>query len=190
MMKYCRILKKLSFSQSGFTLIELIVGIFLSAVIFGGITATLLQIFHITESNNAHLLAVAQVQNAVYSINQDIQSAQSVSANGNYSFPLTLTLKSWDADKTIPQLTCTIVYSIDQQGNLTRAYSDTGGNSNTKIVARYISLSSADSNCSYNSSSHILTVQLTVIVNINNSNKKVEETRKVQIIPRPDLIAG
>ena len=60
MMKYCRICEKLSFSQSGFTLIELIVGIFLSAVIFGGITATLLQIFHITESNNAHLLAVAQ----------------------------------------------------------------------------------------------------------------------------------
>ena len=188
MMKCSSVLKKFTCNQGGYTLIVMIVGILLSAVIFGGVTATLLQIFHLTESNNTHILAVAQVQNAVYSINQDIQSAQNVSASSNTSFPLTLTLKSWDADKTIAQLTCTIVYSIDQQGNLIRAYSDTGGGANTKIVGRYFSLSSSDNSCSYNYSSHILTVQLTVIV--NNGAKKVEETRKVQIIPRPNLIAG
>lgn len=182
-MKRLIMLKKLHSEQSGFTILELIVALAILGVIYEGLAATFPQILSINDANNAHIIAVSQVQNAIDNINGDIQMAQTITATGNTRFPMVLSWVSWNADKTVPQLNCSLTYSIDGQGNMQRQYVDSGGGSSSKIVARYISSLTADSGCSYDSTNHKLSLHLTAIVSFGS--KTARETRELSIIPRP-----
>jgi prepilin-type N-terminal cleavage/methylation domain-containing protein len=181
-MRLFSILKRLR-NQSGFTLIELLVALCISGLLVGGVSGLVPQITRMNDLSNAQIMAVTQVENAISYINQDSQMAQSISATANSHFPLVLTWKSWETDKTQPQITSTVTYTVDAQGNFQRQYSDTSGASSTRSVAQHISNNTSDTNCSYDTSSHKLTLQLTA--SVTAGSKTATEVRKVQIIPRP-----
>jgi prepilin-type N-terminal cleavage/methylation domain-containing protein len=65
-------------NQRGFTLIELIIAVAITALITGGITTALYQVYNVNTLNTNHMTATRQVQNAGFWISQDSQMAQIV----------------------------------------------------------------------------------------------------------------
>jgi len=104
-------------SQTGFTLIELMLAIAISGIITGGITATIFQVFDGSARTNNHMTAVRQVQNAGYWVSHDAQMAQHVYLEWGgetpvgSKFPLRLTWTDWD-DKDEHE----VIYTLEPHG--------------------------------------------------------------------------
>jgi prepilin-type N-terminal cleavage/methylation domain-containing protein len=165
-------------TQKGFTLIETIVSLAAVGFLSAGIAIAIIQINNVNAIGNAQVIAINQVENAIHNLNRDAQMAQSVSTHSGNTFPLTLEWISWESNAENQ-----IVYSLDSDGNLIREYTINEGAPSTKTVAQYISTSSTNTNCSWDSAHHKLTVKLTAIA--SSGFKEVIETRQIQIIPRP-----
>jgi prepilin-type N-terminal cleavage/methylation domain-containing protein len=169
---------KFARSKRGFTLIEILVAMAISAALSLGITMTIFQVMNVNASSNAHLQAVAQVQNAIHYLNRDVQMAQSVQPQGTSGFPLTLKWTSWSNNDSNQ-----VIYSLS--GNtLVRQFllipSDGGPASTTSLtVAKYLT----ETQCSYDSAAHKLTA--TITASTSSGSKLAAETRQVEIIPRP-----
>jgi prepilin-type N-terminal cleavage/methylation domain-containing protein len=84
--------------EKGFTLIEVLVVVFIMALIAGGATMTIAQVLGITKNSNDRTTAIRQVQSAGYWISRDSLMAQSVITDDD---PGTLELEfitlSWTA---------------------------------------------------------------------------------------------
>jgi len=93
-------LKKINKNQKGFTLIELIMVIAITALIIGVIAMSISLVFNVSARSDSHMLAVRQVQNAGHWINLDTQMAQTVQLDESEDtgFPLTLT---WTEGKVV-----------------------------------------------------------------------------------------
>jgi prepilin-type N-terminal cleavage/methylation domain-containing protein len=165
--------KMLTRNQIGFTLIEVIIGIAICGMLGGGIVTAIYQIGRVSDMGNARVTAVKQVENALFYINRDVQMAQNPIVGTNSSFPLTLSWKSWE-DNVQHQIT----YNLNSAGNLTRNNGTT-----TSTVAKFIDTDNGNTNWTYDSNSHKMTVVITATVIAGH--KQSTETRKVEIIPRP-----
>ncbi len=82
--------------EKGFTLIELVVVIFIMALIAGAATMTIAQVLGITEHSNDRTTAVRQVQSAGYWISRDSLMAQTVTTDDDPGTPEFITLE-WTA---------------------------------------------------------------------------------------------
>jgi len=91
-------LKKINKNQKGFTLIELIMVIAITALIIGVIAMSISLVFNVSARSDSHMLAVRQVQNAGHWINLDAQMAKIVETGESSGFPLTLT---WTEGKVV-----------------------------------------------------------------------------------------
>jgi prepilin-type N-terminal cleavage/methylation domain-containing protein len=127
-------------SQTGFTLIELMLAIAISGIITGGITATIFQVFNGSARTNNHMTAVRQVQNAGYWVSHDAQMAQDIVTGDDpddTGFPLTLTWRYWDSSDVH-----TVVYSLTVDNKLQRDhYTNKATNPTpdaTAIIAQFI----------------------------------------------------
>lgn len=84
--------------EKGFTLIEVLVVVFIMALIAGAATMTISQVLGITKNSNDRTTAIRQVQNAGYWISRDSLMAQTVTTDDD---PGTLELEfitlSWTA---------------------------------------------------------------------------------------------
>ncbi len=79
-------------NQKGFTMIEVVIAIAITAIITGSITMSIFQVFDGNIRSSNHMIAVRQVQNAGYWVSHDTLMAQSVVTDGGATgFPLTLT---------------------------------------------------------------------------------------------------
>ena len=132
-------LKSIHKNQKGFTLIELIVALAITALIIGAIVMSIFQVFIVNALSSNHMLAVRQVQNAGYWINRDVQMAQSVATDaGATGFPLDVTWEEWDG--TLNEVTYTL-----EDGEIKRSHSVNGGGPSVIVVAQYIN--SAETSC-------------------------------------------
>jgi len=86
--------------EKGFTLIELIVVVFIMALIAGAATMTIAQVLGITEHSNDRTTAVRQVQSAGYWISRDSLMAQTVTTDDDPGTPelefITLEWTAWE----------------------------------------------------------------------------------------------
>jgi len=86
--------------EKGFTLIELIVVVFIMALIAGAATMTISQVLRITEHSNDRTTAVRQVQTAGYWISRDSLMAQTVTTDDDLGTPelefITLEWTAWE----------------------------------------------------------------------------------------------
>ena len=119
--------------EKGFTLIEMVVSLAVTAFIGLGVSVAIAQITTQTATNTNYTAASQEAASAVHWIGQDIQMAQSVS--GSAGFPevngLVMSWTWWDnSDRTV-------TYSL-QNGVLTRSYDDGYSTYNT-VVARDVS---------------------------------------------------
>jgi len=116
-----KVFKRIITAQGGFSLIELLIAIGISAIITTAIVALTTQTMTVSAANINRMQAVKQVENAMHWLNRDAQMAwgSRIAIDVDQPFPLTL---SWDMlgiDETVlKQFTAT--YSITGDGVLER----------------------------------------------------------------------
>ena len=142
-----KMLKLVNNNQKGFTMIEVVIAIAITAIITGGIIMTIFQVFDGNTRSSNHMIAVRQVQNAGYWVSHDTLMAQSVvTDDGATGFPLTLTWTEYVVDGDEYQVDYTLE---DMTGstlkNLQRVYSVNGTPTETGYAAEYIN--QADTSC-------------------------------------------
>jgi len=173
-------LKKLSvsvrYSEKGFTLLEILIGLMIIGFLSGSVLMIMTSIVNNNNRNLAHMAAVKQVENAVHWISHDVQMAQIITPGGTGGFPFTVSWTDWDNTQY------QVIYSLDASG-LQRQYTETGANgeveTNTFTVARDIVLDTDKTFCDYNNN----VFDMTLTAEVNNIAGSVE-TRVVSIRPR------
>jgi len=144
-------LKKINKSQKGFTLIELIMVIAITALIIGGITVSIFQLYKVHASTSSRMLAVRQVQNAGHWISRDVQMAQSMvtDESEDTGFPLTLTWTEWEEvdGHLVEGDEHQVVYTlVEEDSELKRSYWVNDNDPDVTLVAEYID--QAETSCS------------------------------------------
>ena len=96
-------------SQLGFTLVELMVAIAISAVIVGGTVELVSHMVIASAQNRANTMAMLQVQYVGFWVTEDAVQARpdGISLDDAQGFPLTIDWTAWNGDEN------KIVYSID-----------------------------------------------------------------------------
>jgi prepilin-type N-terminal cleavage/methylation domain-containing protein len=164
-------------SQSGFSLVEVIVALLITGFLGGGVVTALYQIGNVNSIDNAKISAVNQVENAFHYFNRDMQMAQKVEINGNgYWFRFSWT--TWDSVEKI-----SVVYLV-QNGTLTRSYSVDNDTAVNSVIANYITnYSATPPNTQLTPPEKAWTVEMTA--STNSKLKQATVVRKTKIIPRP-----
>jgi prepilin-type N-terminal cleavage/methylation domain-containing protein len=164
-------------SQSGLTLIEVIVAIALTGIIALGASVSTVQLLKQTSSDRDYTVASRNATNAIYWISHDAVMAQQI--QGYSGFPLTndLTLSwtTWDS------ASYSVNYTLED-GVLKRICSE-DGSINTIVIAEHIDPALDKTFCS--SSNGVLT--LTVTCSVGQGSKAVSITRKKAITSRPKI---
>jgi prepilin-type N-terminal cleavage/methylation domain-containing protein len=158
--------------ETGFTLIELLVALAVSGIIMSATGATLYQVWKNNTQNTTHMMAVKQIENALHFITRDVQMAQTIETSGLPTGEvLRLSWVSWESTST------SVVYSWNSVNHtLTRTKSDEGI---TTTVAYAVEQAPVFTPSPYTEDSQTLTVNITCTV------QDVDETRVVDIVPRP-----
>lgn len=173
-------------SEKGYTLIELVVAVAIIVLISGAASVTIFQVLKGTETNNSHMNATRQVQNAGYWISRDAGMAQSIDTE-NLTSPAFLVLNwtQWDDDNE--KIYHTASYSFegldDGIGKLKRTHSSSAGANEQTLIATHIYYVPTDpddtSKAEYQAP--LLTLRLTSVV------KDAIEIREYRIKNRPNV---
>jgi type II secretory pathway pseudopilin PulG len=144
-------MKSMKRNEQGFSLIELLVGGLIAALIGLAATAAIIQVVN-AGRHSSHMSALRQVQDAGYWVSRDGLQAQAVSISAGTGFPLTLTWTDWDTNEVHQ-----IVYSLQNMPSgglkkLWRQESINGGGQTTTLVAQYIVASGTS--CYWTDGSH------------------------------------
>jgi prepilin-type N-terminal cleavage/methylation domain-containing protein len=115
-------MKKLHKGQKGFTLLELLIGIAITALITTAVTMTILQTFTGSTRSSNHMVAVRQVQEAGYWVSFYAYAAQDLTITGDSGFPLTLRWVDFDANEKHK-----IEFNLDSSGLRGSYYVEVGG---------------------------------------------------------------
>ena len=97
--------------QKGFTLLELLIGIAITALVTTGITMAIFQTFTGSTRSSNHMVAVRQVQEAGYWVSFYAYAAQDATITGDSGFPLELYWIDFDANEKLK-----VVFSLDDSG--------------------------------------------------------------------------
>jgi len=187
--------RKLCHRQSGFTLIELIVGVFVTALIVLAAAMVTTQMFKVNASSSKRVEVIRQVQNAGMWVSKDTQMAQSVNIDDPDHF-FVLAWADWDTPAKYM-----LEYDIVNGDQLQRSYwvkqtADTDYVlDNQTIVANYVdtSLVTDESDPAFGKMRtrmeksgrvYIFTITAT-IGGFTASGSPVTETRTYEILPRP-----
>ena len=168
-------------NQRGFTLIEVLIAIAVTALIIGGITMAIFQTFTVSARTSSHMTAVRQVQNAGHWISQDAQMAQEVDTNDDLGTPLELELVTLTWTEWVDGTVNTVIYSITADDELKRSHSEDGGPPTAMIVARFIDLAETKSELSDD------TLILTITATVSDFTGETSETGVYEITPRPNI---
>ena len=167
-------LKKASLKQKGFTLIELLVAMAIAAVLLTAIVTIFRTSIHMNSSIDNQTNATNQLKNAFNYIDRDAEEAGSVVPTNTNQFPLTLKWIQNNLDETI-------IYSISNSGLLQRYQYQSGVLQSTMNVANYVNTNSAQTNCTWDNTNYVLTVNMTVSIGaINTSRQFIITPRVVQ----------
>jgi prepilin-type N-terminal cleavage/methylation domain-containing protein len=175
-------LKRTCRAKRGFTMVEVLVAVIITAIIGGVLATSVVQMITVNVSNGNHMDSIKQVENALHWINRDAQMAKTITLDQNSisHFPLEISWNSWDANPVTQVIDEYHVSYRIENGNLVRRYwmNDSAEAAATSLtVAYHVDTSAADkSYCSYSDGS--LTVVLT---SISNGFAGASETRTLHV---------
>jgi prepilin-type N-terminal cleavage/methylation domain-containing protein len=177
-----RILRKIRsrhWGQAGFTLIELMVSLVICGIISLGITVANSQVITQTVKNNDYTIANRHVLNAMHWISRDAEMAQEIENWENFpqSDNLTLSWITWE------NLSVQVVYSVDAEGQFKRTYTIEGSPPKETLIAQYVNIDPASSNCTWDE--EVLTLTLTG--SVGEGTRIVNVTRLNTTASRPKL---
>jgi hypothetical protein len=155
---------KIIFDQKGFSLMQLIIGMAITTILGTVITISLWQTINIDGASNKHMLAISQVDNAIFYLNRDVQ--MSVPVDG-YSSGFPLALKGG------------ITYSIISPHDGSPSYLQRNNNGVTQVIARYINTDANLTSSFYNEGKLIITLTITT-----GGMMSATESRTLAIMPR------
>jgi prepilin-type N-terminal cleavage/methylation domain-containing protein len=162
---------RMSDRHSAFTLIELLIGMVVVAMLIGLIASAINQTAMINAGSGARTKAIRELDVSIDTLRRDIQMAQQVNAPPNSGFPLNLSWKEWDNTAYV------ITYRLD--GSLLKREVEVNGSpSEDKVLASDISLIKID-NLPYSSGSLSISVTSTV-----GGFKPASESRTFRVLPR------
>jgi prepilin-type N-terminal cleavage/methylation domain-containing protein len=155
-----RIIRKVKLfrrGQAGFTLIELMATLGICGMIGVGVTMANAQVINQTVKNNDYTTANRQVLNAMRWIGHDAQMADTIENWENFpaSDNLTLTWETWD------NLSVEVVYSVDSDLELMRTITVEGSPPQVNLIAQYVDIDPASSNCTWDDDTGELILTLT-----------------------------
>jgi prepilin-type N-terminal cleavage/methylation domain-containing protein len=163
--------------QRGFTLIEMILSLALTAFIGLGVSVAIAQVTRQTARNSNYTSATQQAMNAVHWLGEDIQMAQTVT--GTDGFPasdnLVMSWTWWDNTEY------SITYSLTG-GVLRRVYDD-GSSSHDTVVAEYVEDDQELTFCTSDND----TYGISITIGIGSGPSAVEVTRTRDVAARPHL---
>ncbi len=170
--------------EKGFTLVELLISVAVTALIAVAAGSAIFQIFQSNDRNSDHMTAVRQVQNAGYWISRDAQRAQIVYAGNLTPYFLVVKWTEWIPDEqtktgvaTYYSATYTFEELTNGIGRLVRSYlSPTGVSENITVASHiYYDPSDADNTSRAIYESPVLTVRLTAL------SENARETREYRV---------
>jgi prepilin-type N-terminal cleavage/methylation domain-containing protein len=171
--------------QKGFTLLELLLAMFITVILGGVVTMSIFQVIDINARNTTHMIEIKEVENAFYWITVDAQMAQMApdAQVAVRAFPMTL---SWanKYDNYPTTTTGSVTYSIVEDHKLQREYFLNNVLNMTTIVAENIESALADSYWSYTGNyddGWAFTFKITSRV---PGSRPYSETRLLEILPR------
>ncbi len=174
-------------SQKGFTLVELLVAVAITAVIGSVITMSISQLFSVSISDKNRMTAVKQVENALHYINRDVQMADrrlispDDGSTGYFIMGLNLQWTDYTLD---PVVKISVDYTLDADGVLERVYTIKENNEEENIISTVTTniASHIDSvNSYYSFDGEMLEIKITASV---GGFKSVTESRTLQVKPR------
>jgi prepilin-type N-terminal cleavage/methylation domain-containing protein len=164
--------------QRGFTILEMLVSVALTALISLGASMASIQVLNQTARNTDYTTASRQAMNAIHWISQDAQMAQVTL--GADTFPdtgdLVFTWTTWENEVD------TVVYSVSG-GELRRQYSVSGGEPVETVIAGYINPDPDLTGCVLDDG----VLSLKVTASVGEGDTVVDVTRTRDIISRPNL---
>jgi len=168
-------MKLMQGNQRGFTLVEVMVGVVIMALVGLAAATAIIQVVN-AGRNSSHMSALRQVQTAGYWVSRDGLQAQGVSIAEGTGFPLELTWQDWD-DYEVHQ----VVYSLQDMpsGSLKKLWRQESINDvqvATTMVAQYIDGSATS--CQWDGSQITFEVSATL--------EQQTESRTYEIKPRPE----
>lgn len=162
--------------QAGYTVIEFMASLAVVGLIGIGATMANFQLIDQTVTNNNHTTANRHVLNAIHWISRDAQMAQKI--DGASGFPstsnLTLSWNSWENEFN------EVNYSVDN-GQLTRTYSVGGNLTEVTLIAQYVKIDPASTNCTWDNSE----LTLTITGSVGEGTRMINVTKQKTISPRP-----
>ena len=169
----CNLLKSKPVNKNGFTLVEMLVSLTIIGILVPVLNLLVIHIQDINSSESNHMLAVKQVERAIYWISMDTQMTQSIQTDaGDSGFPLSLYWVGWD------NTTTNITYTV-QNNELLRSCSKDGNPAVITVTAQYVNEASTATNCTYDGEA------LTFAVTISTGGyKPANESREVIIMPK------
>jgi hypothetical protein len=153
--------------QQGFGFIQLLIGLAISTILGTVITVSLWQTISIDGASNKHMLAVSQVENAVFYLNRDIQMSLP-DESWISGFPLTLQASSSN-----------ITYSLVDSHDGTPVYLQRNKDGVTTIIARYVDSSPSLTSCFYTGGKFTVTITVTT-----GGFMSATESRTLVVAPR------
>ena len=177
-----RLVKKLSRSmlhrnQAGFTLVEVLAAVAITAVIALGASVSSGQLINQTSRDSNITAASRYATNALYWLSRDALMSQNTT--GEAGFPATSTLclrwTSWDNVNYSANYTVT-------DGTLYRTYS-AGAAVSTAMIANFINTSADMTSCVSSDG----TITITVTSSVGQGARTVNVTKTRRISNRPDL---
>jgi len=169
-------LRKVIKNQAGFTLIEFVMALTISAIISGTITATIFQVVTGSGRTNNHMIAIRQAQEAGFEISRDAQQARRVEPTTDPDgFPLVLTWTDWEG------VSNTVNYKIEGT-ELYRQHNISGNPPGEwGCIAQYINPDPAKTYCDFTDGKLTFMVTVTVGSGLEAQN----EARVYEVVPRP-----
>ena len=174
----------MKFSESGYTLVELIISISITVLITGVTGVAIFQILKNNDRNTDKLTAAREVENAGDWISRDAQMALTITTT-NVTAPVFLNL-TWTENVTHnPPIYDSANYSIESVsgdiGIIKRTYYSTAGVYTQTLIAQDIYYDPTD-----NSSTSASYQSPVLIVTITSSVGDIMETRKYKVTQRPN----
>ena len=163
--------------ETGFTLIEIMASLAITALIGLGATVSITQVLNETARNTDYTTASRNAMNAVYWISRDAQMAQTISGVPGFPQTAELSLAWMDWNNSSHNATYSLV-----NGVLQRSY-NVDGQITQSVIADYINPGVEMTSCISDNGTLILTITSSV----GEGSRIIDVTRVREMTARPQL---